>query len=74
MVERKRIANGVTRIKKTWEGGDDVAIKLQFDIALVFFITTIYSICYDRTPYILAIMRLRRRLKETSFALANIVY
>jgi len=28
MVERKRIANGVTRIKKTWEGGDDVAIKL----------------------------------------------
>jgi hypothetical protein len=43
-VERKRTTKGVTRIKKTWEGGDDVAIKLWFDIALVFFMTTIHGI------------------------------
>jgi hypothetical protein len=74
IVKRKHIANGITRIEKTWEGRDNVAIKLWFDMALVFFMTTIYGIRYDHTPHIPVIMRLCHWPKETSFAPANVVY
>ena len=36
--------------------------------------TTIYGIQWDRLPYLPAIIRARRRLKETSSAPTNAVY
>jgi hypothetical protein len=74
IVERKHITNSVTYIEKTWEGGDNVAIKLWFNIALVFFITTVYNIRYNYTPYIPAIICLRCQLKETSSISINMVH
>ena len=73
-VEHKRIIKGITRIEKRWERDNDVAIKLWFDMAPVFFMTTIHGIRWDQWPYFPAIMRARHRPKEASTAPANIIH
>jgi hypothetical protein len=65
--------NSVVTIQRVW-GGDDVAIRLWFDMALVFFMTTIHGIQWDRLPHLPAIIRARRRPKETSSAPTNAVH
>jgi hypothetical protein len=67
-IKHKKTTKGVVTTIVKREGDSDVAIKLWYDIAPVFFMTTIHGIRRNKWPYFPAYIRLRRRLKETSNA------